>query len=242
MEPEGNEPSRERPDEARETYERLALPLLVPVGVFLFSVLVIYGLSRIYLELNTANIGDVGMATPLAIGVSLAILGVAWYLASRPSVARWQMASVAAVSVALLTGGAIWAAVHDEGEAEDGGVVEPTGTAVPGAIQVELLDFAVEVEPASATADTITFIVTNGGAQVHNLRLIETELAPDALPLDDDGIVVDEEQVDVVGSVAELSGGEDEELSVELEAGSYVLICNVPTHYALGMSVAFTVE
>src|SRR3990172_10946846 len=113
---EGHEPSQED----REVHGRLALPLLIPALAFLFAVLVIYGLSRIYLELDTYKIGDVGMATPLAIGVSLVILLVSAYLATRPSISAWQVASIAVLAAALLTGGSIWAAVHEEAKEEPG--------------------------------------------------------------------------------------------------------------------------
>ena len=53
-------------DDAPDVGERLVLPLLRPVIVFLFVILLIYGLSRIYLELNDITIGTVTMATPLA--------------------------------------------------------------------------------------------------------------------------------------------------------------------------------
>lgn len=241
----------ERQEETRQAHERLALPLLVPAAAFLFAVLVIYGLSRIYLELDTFKAGDVSMATPLAIAVALGILFVSGYLATRPSVPRWQVASIIVFAVASLTGGAIWAAVHEEGEAKE--VVAPTETATPageetpvapGAIQVDLVDpdFAVAVEPASASAGSVTFTVTNTGSIVHNLRVIKSDLAPDALPVDEETFAVDESQVGVIASLAELEAGESGELSAELEAGSYVLICNVPTHYDLGMHAAFTVE
>jgi len=59
----------------RAVRERAVLPLLLPAGVFLFAVLVIYGLSRIYLELAHWKVGDMDAATPLALGISALILG-----------------------------------------------------------------------------------------------------------------------------------------------------------------------
>ena len=94
----------------------------------------------------------------------------------------------------------------------------------------------------SAAAGTVTFNTTSDGQIFHNLRVIATDLDPDALPVDDATFTVDESQVDVVGSIADLDPGDAEELTVELEAGNYVLICNIPTHYDIGMTVGFTVE
>jgi len=241
---EGHEPSQED----REVHERLALPLLIPAVVFLFAVLVIYGLSRIYLELDTYKVGDVGMATPLAIGVSLIIFLVAAYLASRPRITMLQIGPIFIVAASLLTAGSVWAAVHEEKETEAPSVTETPGgdqTPVPTeGIAVQLIDpaFGVTVDPASTAAGSVTFNVTNTGTIIHNLRVIKTELAPDALPLTSDSFYVDEEQVEVVGSIAEFTSGQPETLTVDLAAGGYVLICNVATHYESGMYTTFTVE
>ncbi len=244
-----NESTEERPEDGRETHQRLALPLLVPALIFLFAVLVIYGLSRIYLELNDWQYRQVSMATPLAIGVALLILLVSSYLASRPRVPRWQIAFILAGAAGLLTGGGIWAAVHEGGGPEM--VVAPTATPggnqtpTAGGIQVSLTEdpsFTVGVEPASAKAGTVTFAVTNTGRILHNLRLIKSDLSPDGLPLDASGLQVDETKVEVVKSLKELAAGASEQLTADLQAGSYVLICNVPSHYEAGMHAAFTVQ
>ncbi len=242
----GDNPEQEHTDEAPDVYGRLALPLLVPVIAFLFAVLLIYGLSRVYLELNETSIGDVTMATPAALGVSLFILFAAWYMVSNRTMQQWQVAMIGSIAVAALTGGAIWAAVHDEGEVlVDGGTETPAAeTPAPdGAISVSLIDpdYAVEVTPVSSSAPT-TFAISNEGSLVHNLRVIRTDLDADSLPLDDSGFQVDEDQVNVVASAAELLAGESTELAVDLEAGSYVIICNIPGHYDLGMRTGFIVE
>ena len=128
--------------------------------------------------------------------------------------------------------------------AADEPVDEPTDepASTETSVDVSLSEFMVEPSVDSVPAGTVTFNVSSDGAIFHNLKVVATDLAPDALPLDDTGFAVDEEQVTIVGSTADLEAGEAEELTVELEAGSYVLICNVPTHYDVGMTVAFTVE
>ncbi len=107
-------------------------------------------------------------------------------------------------------------------------------------VGVGLVEFAVNPAQDAADAGTLTFNVSNDGTQVHTFRVIKTDLAPDALPTAANQ--VDEAQVDVVASIPEFSAGDTQEVSVDLEAGSYVLICNVPGHYDLGMRTAFTVE
>jgi uncharacterized cupredoxin-like copper-binding protein len=234
--------------DAKEAYGRLALPLLIPAAVFLFAVLTVYGLSRIYLELNDYKVGDVTMATPLAIGVSLFILLTAAYLASRPTVSIFQLAPIFLVAAALLTGGGVWAAVHEEPAAEhvNGGEPTPGGTLPPGGgIQVGLHDpdWAVSAEPPTAAAGPTTFNVTNEGTLIHNFHAIKTDLAEDALPIDTDTFAVDLASLEVVAeSPPTVPIGQTVPVEADLAAGAYVLICNVPGHYESGMYTAFTVE
>ncbi len=117
---------------------------------------------------------------------------------------------------------------------------DETPTAPATTVDVGLTEF--EVNPAQDTADagTVNFIVSNNGTEDHTFRVIKTDLAPDALPTAN--ALVDEAQLDVRVSIPEFAAGPALQVSVDLEAGSYVLICNVPGHYDLGMRAAFTVE
>lgn len=170
-------------DAAAEATERLALPLLIPLGIMAFALLVIYGLSRIYLEVSNE------VATGLAAGIALGILLVAWYIASRPSVPGWQIASIAVLATALLTGGAIFAVVEDdEGEALE---ETPAATAspadgaapdgAPGSLAVSMGDnffeFEGETGPtiAVAASEEITIDLTNGGLAIHNMHIAGTD-------------------------------------------------------------------
>lgn len=124
---------------AAEASERLALPMLVPLGVLAFALLVIYGLSRVYLELNN------NVATGLAAGIALGILATAWFLASRPSVPGWQIASIGLVAAAVLTGGALFAVINDDdGEAT---AEEPSAAEETPAAPVDADAFAVTMIP-----------------------------------------------------------------------------------------------
>ncbi len=107
-------------------------------------------------------------------------------------------------------------------------------------VDVGLEEFAVNPAQDAAGAGALTFSVSNDGTIDHNFRVIKTDLAPDALPTAN--AQADESQLDVVASSPEFNAGETQEVSIDLEPGSYVLICNVPGHYDLGMRAAFTVE
>ena len=53
---------------------------------------------------------------------------------------------------------------------------------------------------------------------------------------------VDEDKAGDKGEVSELDPGKSGSLTVELKAGKYLLICNVPGHYGAGMWAEFTVD
>lgn len=240
-------PEERQDHDSQEVHGRLALPLLIPAVVFLFAVLVVYGLSRIYLELNDYKIGDVTMATPLAIGVALAILLVAVYLAAQRTISVFQIAGIFIVGASLLTAGSIWAAVHEEKASEvhaNGGSETPPPNGGPPGIAVSLTDpnYSVSVDPATTAAGDVTFNVTNDGTITHNLRVAETDLAPGDLPIDTANFEVDEQAANVIAKGADLPKDQTETVTAPLAAGSYVLFCNVPGHYEQGMHTGFTVE
>lgn len=117
-------------------------------------------------------------------------------------------------------------------------------------VDVTLQEFSVIPAQDSAPAGSITFNVENTGPDdVHEFVVIKTDLAPDALPTDEDGVVEEEgEGMEVIDEIEDIPVGETQSLTVDLEAANYVLICNIWTeeeqeaHYAMGMRMAFTVE
>ena len=82
--------------------------------------------------------------------------------------------------------------------------------------------------------------MANDGALEHEFVVVRSDLAVDALP--QAGGAVDESQIEVVGRIEQWPGGETKEATFSLTAGSYVLICNIPGHYQLGMRAAFRVQ
>ncbi len=115
-----------------------------------------------------------------------------------------------------------------------------TPSADAEAVDVSLTEFELTADPTSVPGEQIAFTVTNDGVTIHNFRLVATDLAPDALPLDSLG--VDESQFDEVGGFSgALQPGDSLVASEDLAPGNYVLFCNVPTHYQLGMFTSFEV-
>lgn len=117
-------------------------------------------------------------------------------------------------------------------------------------VDVTLQEFAVGAVPATAAAGSVTFnIVNNGPDDAHEFVVIRTDLDPNALPTDENG-AVDEagEGIEVIDEVEEMEVGDSETLTVDLETGSYALICNIydadedEAHYSEGMRASFTVS
>lgn len=147
--------------------------------------------------------------------------------------------------VVLLLGGIAAACGDDkDGDGAARTPTEPTDQNPAEGVIVDVPHWEWEMAASadSAPAGTVTFNAINEGTIPHNLRVAKTDLAPDALPVDEGTIMVDEEQVNVLASSRDLNVGEAEEMIVALQPGSYVLFCNVAGHYAAGLFTGFTVE
>ncbi len=122
---------------------------------------------------------------------------------------------------------------------------EPTATPTPAvsAVSVELGEYYVTPSVASVPAGTVDFTITNVDRRDHIFIVIKTDLAPDALVMDG-GAADPAASGTVLGEIPreELGPGVTAAASFELDAGSYVLICNRGSHYSRGMTAAFTVE
>jgi uncharacterized cupredoxin-like copper-binding protein len=95
---------------------------------------------------------------------------------------------------------------------------------------------------SSVSAGTVTFRVTNAGTTIHELDVLQTPIAQNALPPDPANAATVQEP-GFLGKVANLAPQTSGSLTLTLGAGSYVLICNEPAHYsALGMHTAFSVR
>lgn len=105
---------------------------------------------------------------------------------------------------------------------------------------VELSDYAVSANAPAVRAGETKIGVRNRGSQPHDLVVLRTDLAPERLPLDAGRAKAHEPGL--VARTKELRSGGTAALTVTLEPGRYVLICNVAGHYGLGMRTALRVE
>ena len=122
--------------------------------------------------------------------------------------------------------------------------VLPPATAANN-VNATVADFQLTLDRASATAGVVAVHVSGKGPSEHELVAFKTDLAPDALPIDPATSKMDENNPGVqhFSPEAEKIGpGGEKSINLNLPAGKYVFICNVPGHYKLGMHAAFTVN
>ena len=160
---------------------------------------------------------------------------------------HWLLIGIGLLTAVLAIGAIACGDDDDDANGNgDGNGNGDTGTIVG----IRLFEFSVLADPSSATAGSVTFSAENEGpAENHEFVVVRTDLAANALPTNDDGSV-DEAQVEVIDRIAEFESGGTESTTLTLDAGSYVLICNLvieqegedpDVHYALGMRLAFEV-
>ncbi len=138
--------------------------------------------------------------------------------------------AIAAISVALF--GAVACSSSSSTSSSAGG-------SDAGTVSATEKDFEIDLASSSAPAGSVTFTISNEGPSTHEFVIVKTDDAPDALPVkngevDEDGLNVVDEQEDIAPSTTGT-------LATNLDAGSYVIICNIPGHYQQGMHAGFTV-
>ncbi len=118
----------------------------------------------------------------------------------------------------------------------------PTTTAAPASLTVQLDHYAIEPSAIQAVAGPITLTATNDDDVLHDVTLIRTALAAGELPTN--GIRVDETSpdIEILGRTPRLAPEESGSFTTSLSAGTYILVCTVPHHYAReGMLVTLTI-
>jgi plastocyanin len=80
-------------------------------------------------------------------------------------------------------------------------------------------DFAIALDNSSVAAGSVTFKITNQGPSPHNISIKEMKKTSDTI-----------------------DGGKTGQLTVDLPAGAYTVICDISGHEQLGMSTKITVK
>jgi len=125
----------------------------------------------------------------------------------------------------------------------------PDGGGGATTVAVTVTEWAVAPDSNSVPAGEVTFEVTNDGpADIHEFVILKTDLDAADLPVDENGAVTEDgEGIEVIDEIEDLPVGETQEVTATLEAGSYVLLCNIwdetegEAHYGMGMRTSFSV-
>jgi uncharacterized cupredoxin-like copper-binding protein len=87
----------------------------------------------------------------------------------------------------------------------------------------------------SVPAGEVTFKVVKTSRDIVHEMIVAPAEPPRPLPFDKAALAVREETATHLGEVSELDPGATGSLQLTLKPGSYILYCNVPGHYMLGM-------
>jgi uncharacterized cupredoxin-like copper-binding protein len=119
---------------------------------------------------------------------------------------------------------------------------EPAPLGTP--VNVRLEDFRVRPDAAVVPAGTVSFRILNQGPTTHEFIVVRTDRAPGKLPLQRDGLTVDEEArgIEFLDEVEGLDIDDRQTMVLRLAPGHYVLYCNLEGHYLGGMYEALTVR
>ena len=112
----------------------------------------------------------------------------------------------------------------------------PTGSQVVA----ELADYKITVNVPSVKAGAIKIGVRNLGAMEHSFQVLKTDIPPDKLPVD--GASAKAKEDGKVGEIASIPAGKSAAVTLDLAPRKYVFICNIASHYQLGMHAGFTVD
>lgn len=109
-------------------------------------------------------------------------------------------------------------------------------------LRVELTPTAIHLDTRTVKAGPVTFEVSSSadGNTTHELVVLKTDLSHDRLPVQKDTVA--ENKFKKIGEVEDVAPGTSKRLTLKLAPGRYVLICNRPGHYSMGMHASLVVE
>lgn len=152
--------------------------------------------------------------------------------------ARYGAAHAAALGLVLAAIAASAASVvevelWDEGQ--DRAMSTGITYATPG-LDRSKASMGMRLSRSTVPAGEVTFNVTSSSKDMeHEMVVVPLKDPTKPLPYVASESRVDEDEAGDVGEVSELEPGYSGSLTVSLEPGSYLLVCNVPGHYAAGM-------
>ncbi len=145
-----------------------------------------------------------------------------------------RIAAIAAI-VVIAAGAAACGATGDR----DAKVTD-SGSAA-GTVTVDLSktsEFSMTSSVTSVPAGKVTFKVNNDGTMMHEMVVVKTDKTPQQLA-EPDGTANESTSI---GEAADIEAGKSKSVTLDMIPGKYILLCNLPGHYAGGMYTEFTVS
>ena len=108
-------------------------------------------------------------------------------------------------------------------------------------VNATLTDSKIMLDKVAVPSGKITFLVSNAGTMTHEVVVLKTDVAADKIAPDPDepGKMSEDGSQ---GESGDLDPTQKATFTLDLQPGNYVLICNQPAHYLLGMHIAFVVK
>ena len=102
---------------------------------------------------------------------------------------------------------------------------------------------AIKADTTKVKAGRVTLEAVNRSKDlVHEVLVVPAPSDGKELPYDTKTSTIIEKRVHSLGEISELKPGARGKLTLNLKAGTYLLLCNQPGHYKSGMSTKLVVE
>lgn len=110
-------------------------------------------------------------------------------------------------------------------------------------LTAEVKEWEITLSDVSTATGEVTFSLTNAGNIPHEFIVVRSEISGEELrsQIDPATSRLNEDGLDAVGEQSEFSPGETKMLTLSLEPGNYVALCNVAGHFGSGMHADFEI-
>lgn len=112
-------------------------------------------------------------------------------------------------------------------------------------VAVTLQQWSITLTSATVPAGAIMFSVTNAGTIPHEFVVLSTDTAAADFPIDSfegEANRINEDTAGTnVGETGDMDPTTTKSITIDLQPGHYAFVCNLPSHYGLGMRIDFTV-
>jgi uncharacterized cupredoxin-like copper-binding protein len=149
-----------------------------------------------------------------------------------PKRVRPVMVVAGAVALVLIFLSVVLAISATDNGTSPGPATQTPPRATPAAVAnvgVTLREFTLKPDSSLGRAGRVTFQVTNAGAATHEFVVLRTNTPAGGLLKG-----AEANEAGNVGEIGDLPSGVTKTVALNLKAGHYALICNLPGHYKAG--------